>query len=290
MNINHLHYFKEVCDQGSIRQAAEICHISQPSITAAIHGLENELGYKLFYRVNNRLQLTEEGSEFKALTDSFLKQFADYYEKACDISSCRRTVLRLGVPSVMGTFFFQRIIPEFSLLHPEIELDIFEIATMDGIKMLQNAELDLLLGIKNEHSYTDCDSKEIFTTELQLAVSKDSPLAQREKITAQMLSGVPMVIISKGSYHYQQIFDTYGDADLNIIMHSSQISTIEYMVSGGHAVTIIYKDVFEDNQDICCIPMEQPLSARVHIFWQKNAYRSNAMRTFIAYITQLELG
>ncbi|MCB6992624.1 LysR family transcriptional regulator [bacterium 210820-DFI.6.37] len=288
MNINHLNYFKEVCHQGSITKAAEICHISQPSITAAINGLEKELGYKLFYRVNNRLRLTDEGNEFKDLTDDFLKQFADYYEKARDLSSNRKTILRLGVPSVMGTFFFQKFIPEFNTLHPEIGLEIFEIATMDGIKMLGNAELDLLLGIKNETCYTNCDSKEIFATELQLAVSKDSPLAKEEKITAQMLSGLPMVIISKGSYHYKEILNTFCDTDLNIIMHSSQISTIKYMVSGGNAATIIYKDVFASNPDIRCIPMEKPIPAHVHIFWQKNAYRSVAMRTFISYITHLD--
>ena len=97
-----------------------------------------------------------------------------------------------------------------------------------------------------------------------------------------------MVIISKGSYHYKEILNTFGDVDLNIIMHSSQISTIKYMVAGGNAATIIYKDVFAGNPDICCVPMEKSLPAHVHVFWQKNAYRSTAMRTFIAYITQLD--
>jgi len=62
------------------------------------------------------------------------------------------------------------------------------------------------------------------------------------------------------------------------------------MISEGHAVTIIYKDVFEDSPEIRCIPMEHPLSAHVRIFWQKNAYCSAAMRTFISYIIQLDLG
>lgn len=288
MNINHLNYFREVCSQGSITKAAEICHISQPSITAAINGLEKELGYKLFHRINNRLRLTDEGCEFQRLTDEFLKQFADYYEKACDLSSSRRTILRLGVPSVMGTFFFKRILPEFNHLYPEIGLEIFEIATIDGIKMLGNADLDLMLGIKNESCYTNCESKEIFATELRLAVSKDNPLAQEKKITAEMLSGLPMVIISKGSYHYKEILSHFSQVDLNIIMHSSQISTIKYMVAENIAATIIYKDVFANNPNICCIPLEHPMPAHVHVFWQKNAYQSSAMRTFISYITRLE--
>ena len=103
-----------------------------------------------------------------------------------------------------------------------------------------------------------------------------------------MLSGLPLVIISKGSYHYKAIVNAFGSIDLNIIMHSSQLSTIKYMVAGNNAATIIYKDVFADNPNICYIPMEHPLHANVHVFWQKNTYRSSAMRTFISYITSLE--
>ena len=289
MNINHLRYFEEVCRQGSTTRAAQTCHISQPSITAAINGLETELGYKLFSRVNNRLHLTDQGKEFHALTIKFLKQFNDFYEKGRDLSSNRVTKLRLGVPSVMGTFFFQKIIPDFNRKNPDIHLEIYEIATIDGINMLNNAELDFMLGINNDSCYTNCDSKLIFATDLQLAIHKGHPLAGKKKITAEMLSGLPLVIISKGSYHYKAIKQAFRSVDLNIIMHSSQLSTIKYMVTSNNAATIIYKDVFAGNADIRCIPLECPMPANVHVFWQKNTYLSSAMRTFITYITTLDV-
>lgn len=289
LNINHLHYFEEVCTQGSITKAAEVCHISQPSITAAINGLEKELGYKIFYRANNRLHLTDEGEQFRNITHDFLKNFSDYYTKACDIANYRKPVIRLGVPSVMGTFFFEKIIPDFNEKHPDIELKIYETATISGINMLNNSELDVLLGIKNDTYYTNCDSKEIFKTELVLAVSKDNALVSKEKIEKEMLTNQPLVMISKGSYHYSVISSTFCDIDLNIIMHSSQISTIEYMVSNNIASTVIYRDIFADRDDIRCIPFENKLPAYVHVFWQKNTYVSNAMKTFISYITHLEI-
>lgn len=77
MNLNHLQYFLETCRYGSITKASEVCHISQPSITAAINNLEKELGAKLFDRVNNRLRLTVVGEGFKDLTEEFLKTFDD---------------------------------------------------------------------------------------------------------------------------------------------------------------------------------------------------------------------
>ncbi len=73
MNINHIRYFEEVCKTGSVTKAANECYISQPSITSAINSLEKELGYKLFYRVNNRLQLTPAGTQFRLLAKNFLR-------------------------------------------------------------------------------------------------------------------------------------------------------------------------------------------------------------------------
>ncbi len=287
MNINHLRYFQEVCRQGSITKASEACHISQPSITAAINGLETEFDCKLFSRAHNRLKLTQKGKIFQSLTNQFLQDFANYYERASDLTKGKETILRVGVPSIMGIFFFQKILPEFYQKYPDITLKIFEIATIDGSRMLSNGEIDLLLGITDGNRYNNCNSEGLFSTELQLAIQKDHPIAVKKKITTKMLSTLPLVIMSKGSYHYKAILNTFNDIDLNISMHSTQLSTLQYMLCHHDCATIIYKDVFSEDPDICCIPLERPIPAHIHIFWQKNTYLSSALKSFITYITQL---
>ena len=289
MNINHLRYFEEVCKQGSITRASEHCHVSQPSVTAAINGLEKEIGCKLFARVNNRLRLTSEGEAFRRLTADFLAQFHDYYEKACDLCAERTAKLKVGVPPIMGTFFFKKIIPDFQNRFPQIQLEFYEIATINGLRMLHNAELDFLLGIQNSSTYTNCDSRLIFNTELQLAVHKDHPLCRYDQITEEHLSGLPLVIMSKGSYHYEAVTCAFSETDLNFIMYSSQLSTIKYMLESGSAASILYKEIFANDLQIRYIPFANPLLAQIHIFWQKNTYLSSAMHTFISYITSLKI-
>ena len=198
-------------------------------------------------------------------------------------------MIRLGVPSVLGIFLFKKIIPDFEKRFPQIQLKIYETATVDGIEMLENSALDLLVGIKNKTSYADCDSREIFKSELMLAVSKRNPLAKENLVTGEMLEDIPMVLISKGSYHYQEIVGTFGREKLNITMHSSQISTIKHVISASNAATIIYREVFEDDPDICCIPLEVSLPAYVHIFWKKNTYKSEAMDKVISYLSMPDI-
>ncbi|MEG0392417.1 MAG: LysR family transcriptional regulator [Anaerovoracaceae bacterium] len=243
MNINHLKYFTEVYKSKSITKAAQACHISQPSVTAAINGLESHFGFKLFDRVNNKLQVTKEGESFFQMTETFLKNYENYCSEAADFAVQQKASIRIGVPSIMGTFFLRRIIPHFERAYPEITLIVHEVPTISGFEMLKNSELDFLLGIDNRSSGAGCHSKLLLKTQLCFAVSSNNPLANEPVITEELLKNQRMVIIAKGSYHYDMVTKTFPELRRNIIMHSSQISTIKYMVSRDLAATIIYRDV-----------------------------------------------
>lgn len=65
MNFNQLKYFNTVAEQGSVSKAAELLHISQPSLSAAIKELEEEFGTTLFNRHYRGVALTREGNAMK---------------------------------------------------------------------------------------------------------------------------------------------------------------------------------------------------------------------------------
>lgn len=283
MNINHLIYFKEVCMHGSITAASEICHISQPSITSAIQNIEKESGIKLFNRSGNKLILTDEGKEFLKLTHDFLDKYDDFYKSISDISNKKTSVIKLGVPSVLDSFLLNKIIP-FKSMYKDIRLEIFETGSISGIGMLRNDELDCMIGLSDEKDLYKIKSDRLFITELQLVISKNHSLSKEKIITREKLIDLPLVIISKGTYHYDAITHMYPDTSLNIIMHSNQISTIREMITSNNAATIIYREVFADCDDIVYIPLEKRITAQVSLFHQSNRYESKALRNFISYI------
>jgi LysR family transcriptional regulator, transcriptional activator of nhaA len=61
LNYHHLLYFWTIAKEGSLRQASEVLHVSQPSISAQLKQLEESLGTSLFSRANRRLVLTDTG-------------------------------------------------------------------------------------------------------------------------------------------------------------------------------------------------------------------------------------
>ncbi|MFV0518160.1 MAG: LysR family transcriptional regulator [Aminipila sp.] len=287
MNINHLRYFLAVCEYGSITKAAENIHMSQPSITAAIQYLENSYGFKLFNRNNKKVVLTPEGAEFLKLAKHLIGECDNFTNKSMDLSHKKDVVLKIGMPGVLGSFFFKKIIPNFELQNPGIHLEIYEIPTIEGIKKIHDSKLDLLIGITDKATYPNCDSALIFSTELQLAVSSKNPLSQNKAVTEKMLSGYPFVIISAGSFHYNIITSRFENNPIKIILHSNQVSTIRYMIENDYAITIIYKEIFNNDPNITMIPLEDPIHANVSVFWRTGSYCNTATKAFISYLRNI---
>lgn len=284
MNINHLRYFQSVCKHQNITKASEDIHISQPSVTAAIKELEREFGFQLFYRINNRITLTPKGKVFCNMTNRFLTDVEDFYTEALDLGKNRITYLNLGIPTVLGTFFLKKIIPDFPLVYPNIHLKIFEVPTLIGMKMIEEAKLDLFIGIKDDTICSKCNSALIYETNLMFSASSANSLAKEKSISKEMLINQPFVIISEGSYHYKTITNLYDELPLNIVLQSNQLSTISHMVKNNHAVTIIYEEIFKNNPDISTIPLDNTITAPIGIFWKKNTYVSDTKKSFIRFM------
>lgn len=288
MNLNQLRYFVSVCKYNNITIASKNIHVSQPSITASIKELEIELGYQLFDRVNNRISLTSEGKEFFKIAEKFLINYDDFYALALDIGGAKEKVLRVGIPSVLGTFFLKKIVPNFIQTNPDIRLMLYEVPTFEGVKMIKEADLDLFIGIMDEEFCSDCEVKFLFVTYPMLAVSTENALSKEDSITKKMLIDQPLVIIPKGSYHYKFITEMFSDIPLNIILQSNQLSTIRFMVENNYAATIIYKEIFENDPRVCTVPLEEMVPIKVGVFWHKNTYISSAKQSFIQYMHSIK--
>lgn len=75
MKIRNLRYAVTAAECGSLNKASELLFLSQPNLSFAIHSLEEELGYDIFYRTNRGIHLTERGAEFIILARNILDNY-----------------------------------------------------------------------------------------------------------------------------------------------------------------------------------------------------------------------
>ena len=190
MNIQHMKYAVEIANTRSMSKAAENLYTSQPNLSRAIKDLENDLKIKIFKRSSKGIEVTIDGEEFLLYARNALaqiKKIEAIYENR------NESKLHIAV-SVPRASYFSYAITEFTKALPPdnaIEIMYKETNSMRTIINVTKEEFDL--GIVRYQSAFDVYFKSLFDEKkLQyevlnefsyvLAVSKNNPLATKEKI------------------------------------------------------------------------------------------------------------
>ena len=75
MTLNQLRYVIQIADSSSMNEAAKAMFISQPSLSASVKDLEDEIGIEIFIRSNRGISLTPEGKEFLGYARQVVQQY-----------------------------------------------------------------------------------------------------------------------------------------------------------------------------------------------------------------------
>ncbi len=123
MLIRHLSYFVALAREKHYARAADVCNIAQPTLSAAIRKLEEDLQVQLVVRGHRFVGLTPDGEKVLAWGRQIL---ADYTSLRSDLAGPRGSLtgtLRLGVvPAAMPAVSF--LTTRFAAVHPAVQIDI----------------------------------------------------------------------------------------------------------------------------------------------------------------------
>lgn len=96
LNYHHLYYFRAIAQEGSIAKASEKLRIGQPSLSAQLKLLEDQLGKKLFERRNRKLVLTDSGAEALKYANEIFKMGEEMVEVLKDKTIDNKIHLQVG--------------------------------------------------------------------------------------------------------------------------------------------------------------------------------------------------
>ncbi|MCB9567894.1 MAG: LysR family transcriptional regulator [Myxococcales bacterium] len=134
--------FVAVADQGSISQAARALGLPRSTISRHLKELEERLRVTLIQRTTRKLRLTEAGRIYHQRCKEILAAIARAEAEVSELDVEVGGVLRVGVPSGIGTEWFQEQIGEFFRVYPEIRL---ELITDHRIRDIHDEDLDLVI-------------------------------------------------------------------------------------------------------------------------------------------------
>ena len=122
MDIRCLKYFVSVAKHMNFTRAAKECFISQTAMSQHISKMEEELGFKLFYRNNRRVELTPGGKVFLEEATNLLRKF-DHAVFWSSVASMDYTgQLRVGFLSYAEKWFLPDLLRVFHHRNPRVEI------------------------------------------------------------------------------------------------------------------------------------------------------------------------
>lgn len=285
MKLTQMEYFSQVCYTGSITRAAKELHLSQPSVTAAIHEMEKELGINLFLRRKNKLQLTEEGAFVLERVRVILKNVDNLTRDLKDFTG-QKNHIRLGLPLQIGSFLLPMLFAKFRDAYPEVKLEIQESGAYDIVKSLLDDQLDMaVLSIDSSRKW-DVEWTHLYNSQFCFCVGESHPMAQRESITFAEACRFPVVVFKEGFYVNDRVNARIQECGVapEICMETSQLHTIKSMVVHGGCGAFLLQEAVRLDDSIRAIPVTPPLEAEIGLITRRGKVIYEDARKLLHFI------
>lgn len=290
MKLIQLHYFLEVCRQGSIAKATKTLHITQPSISAAIKELESEFGVDLFLRANKKLTLTAEGEILRDHAAVLLRESDELVRKMKELGS-KRSTIRLGIPPDVGFTFFPRIFSGFKEEHPDISIEISEHGTGEILRLLEEGGLDIAIAVGNDIGRGSVEMQTIKRSQICFYTNRANLLATRRSLTLDKLGAVPLIMYNEGTYIGQALHAAFRKAGTapEIILETNQNATIYNFVHSNIASAFVLEGLHIASEATCTIPLSPALWVEISLIWNRHSHLHPNTNRFIQFMRRQSL-
>ncbi len=285
MESKQLKHFLAVAEQGNITHAAKVLNIAQPALSVSIKKFEQSLGVTLFRREDKKISLTPEGETLLVHAKRVIQQLHDAQLAINELKGLAKGEVRLGTPSMMGSYFFPRIVMAFKSQFPDLKLTLVEAGTQSVRNMLLNGQLDIGV-ISCDNVPDDLETDHLFTSQMVAVVAPEHELAQQESLTFDEFFEHELVMFQRGYFHRE--FLDHVSEEHGFIMKSSfetnLLPLILSIVKQEFAITALLELVTQNEKEVVGIPFNPPVTLDLALAWRKEGYLSIADRTFIDFI------
>ena len=290
MDIRVLQYFLAVVREENITKAAQLLHITQPTLSRQLMGLEQELGVPLFIRGKGGLKLTDQGEiavryarRIKALDGKLRSELANFEKNI--------TNLKIGLTHTAESNLTTEALAKCAAQNPGLSITIATDTIKNLYDMLDNFEIDIAI-TDGKVSNPSLNSVMIDTDYLVCIMSNNNPLAKHSIITLNELRRERLILrlpTSATRMLFEATLESRNESidDFNVILEVDNVTTIKDLVQKDFGVSILAKSVCIKEmrkKKLTIVPIENLSMARAtNIVYHKNFAHTEVLQD----ITQL---
>lgn len=288
MDFKQLRSFVAVADCGSFTQAAAQLYTSQPTVSAHIRQLEEELQQRLFLRTTKSLSITPHGRELY----DYAVQVLSLQDRLLAGWRQAEHVVSLGVSTIPSAYLLPDLLARFSVLHPDISFDIHQSDSSGVLRALRTGRFDLgLTGM------TAPDEDLVFTPLYQdtmVLIAPNTPEFSAAKAQnmplAALLQSHPLLLRENGSGSQRSADDFLRAAGLktdalHVAARLNDQESIKNLVAAGLGLAIVSAVSVareRDRGDLLVFPLAN--AARTfYVVTRRHDFLSPAARQFFDF-------
>ncbi len=254
MNYNYLRYFSVLAQVEHYTLAAARLGISQPSLSSAIHQLEDELGgVKLFEKVGRNIRLTDEGRYFRERVDHALMELNTASMTLKDSKTSAPVYIRLGVVSGTLGGTVARQIASYMAGNSRIRFQITESSAQDLMDMVRQEKLDMAI-VDTTNRDRSLHFRKLCWRSFYVAVPISDELASEPFLVPQQLLGKPQVAFHDVSDTSFGKWASGGDENVCCVVNTAQAALD--LVSAGVGISLVSEDCVTARQDVAFVPIK----------------------------------
>ncbi len=267
MTLQQLQYLICLDNNKHFLNAAEECGVTQPTLSAMIQKLEEELDVKLFDRTQQPIVTTEIGKEVVAQAKVVLKHSEFIKEIVKNKREELEGELILGIIPTIAPCIVPKFIIEYSKHYPKVDLKIQEMKTSDIIHNLNMSRIDIgILATPLPLNSPYLFEIPVYYEEFYAYISPDDDLYSEESLAANNLPLENLWVLEEGHCFRSQIFNFCTDKrDSKTIYEAGSIDTLIKIIDENGGYTVIPRlhiDFLSEEQKKNIRKIENPQGVR----------------------------
>ena len=291
MELRVLKYFIAVAREESMTRAADILHVTQPTLSKQIKDLEDEIGKKLFNRTNYAIKLTAEGEILYKRALDIVNLAEDTVEELKAMTEATGGNVNIGAAETDSIKYLARIIKQLQQECAGIIVSIYSGDSESVEYKLDKGQLDFALVVRdfdlNKYNFIELPYKDTYG----LICRSDNPLCKKNKITFDDMINEPIIVSRQSLAHDLRKWAGERVDELTIAATGDIPFNLSLLVKEGIGSLLCFDKIINttETSNLRYIPLDPPMLSPLYIIWKKNAELTPPARKLMERFRYLKL-
>ena len=292
MLYRQLECFLAVARLGNVSRAAEEMFLTQPTLTARLKALEEEVGDQLFVRTSRGMRLTEAGREFVPYAERCVGSFEEGRRHLAELREASGGRLVLGASPGVGTYALPGLLERFAAAYPKVSVSVRTGHSEDILEMTLREEVQL--GLTRAMRHPEIESLHLYEDELVLVVDPGHRFTKKGSANLAEIGEEQLIFFDHDSSYFEQTHALFRNAGIRELrtMEVDNIEAAKRMVEHRLGVaflprTAVVRSVSAGNLSLISVEENPAMSRSIVALKRRDVPSSGPVAAFLEVASTL---